>query len=91
MYNGVPTSPTGAWVSSCLCAPFRASGPAWAGIQAGSPPIPRLVRCSAEPALSRKFLPDHKLQGGKRSCYFLGLAGRGFTGRQAQLDECRGW
>ena len=37
MYNGVPASGSGAWASFCLCAYFRALGPAWADVQAESP------------------------------------------------------
>ena len=73
MYSKVPTSLTGARISSCLCAPLRALGPAQASIQAASPLIPRLVR-----RLRFKFSLHHKQQEIKRSNYFPILAAHHF-------------
>ena len=64
--------------------PSASLGPAWAGIQAASPPIPRLVRwVTGAPAPFLRSPPHHKLQEKKRSNYSLVLVGHRFTGRQA--------
>ena len=61
MYSIIPAPPSGAWGSPCLCAPFRALGPAQTVIQATSPLTPRLVRrVMSAPALSRKSPPHPK-------------------------------
>ena len=74
MYSKVLSSLTGAWISSCLCAPSRALGPAWAGIRAASPLIPRLVRrVTGAPVPFRRSPPHHKQQENPRNYYHLVL------------------
>ena len=59
--------------------PSAALGPAWAGIQAVSPILPRLVRwVTEEPSLFRRSPPHHKLQEKKRSNYSPILAAHHF-------------
>ena len=87
MYSIVLPSPSGAWASSCLCAPFRAfrfARPCLVGHPNGfsSDTAPGAVG-NGSWFLSRKFLPGHKLQEIKRSNYHLVLGAYGFTGRQA--------
>ena len=69
MYRRVLSPFTGAWVLSCLCALFRALGPAWASSQAASP----LYRAWCG-SWRFKVAPHHKLQEMPRSTCFLVLA-----------------
>ena len=89
MYNIVLTSPSGAWASSCLCAPsraFRFARPCLGG-------HPGCFSLDTAPGaagngswvLSPKSPPHHEQQEEKRSNYSLVLVGHRFTGRQAQL------
>ena len=83
MYSIVLPSPSGAWASSCLCAPLRAfrfARPCLGGHPNGFSSIPRLVRW-----LRFKFSLHHKLQEIKRSNCSLVLVAHHFTGRQVQL------
>ena len=85
MYNAVSASNSGAWASSCLCAYFRALGPAWADVQAESPlsrayPGGRGGQFPTAPWTARE----------KEKQLLLVLAAYRFTGRQAYSGKRQG-
>ena len=76
MYNGVPTSLTGAWISFCLCAPcraFRFARPCL-DMHPGRFSTDTAPAAAVEGAGSPKSPPGHKQQEEKRSNYSLILA-----------------
>ena len=105
MYSRVPAPLTGAWISFCLCASFRALGPT---VWASKPLLPPdtapgavgngstslFSQVSAAP--QGHFLgpsgltAHHERQEKPRSNYSLVLVGHRFTGRQADYRERQG-
>ena len=94
MYSKELSSPSGAWASSCLCAPFRAFRFArpcpGRYLDIFSPDTAPGAVGEGRWFLSCKFTPHHKQQEKPRNYYFPILEAHRFTGRQAQFGKCQG-
>ncbi len=94
MYSIVLISLTGAWASSCLCAPFRAFRFArpcpGRYLDIFSPDTAPGAVGEGRWFLSCKFTPHHKQQEKPRNYYFPILEAHRFTGRQADYGKCQG-